>query len=305
MVSTEHCIAYLNGRFQQLDKASVSVLDRGFLFGDGVYEVIPVFLGQPFHLSAHLKRLKRSLAALGIDSPMPDLVWLNCISDVIEQNGSGDLGIYIQVTRGVGPRDLQISDGMEPSVLVMPLPLQTPPEYVMRKGYSVVTHEDFRWQHCEIKTTSLVANVMLKKIAFDSAADEVLMIREGYLTEGASSNVFVAYKGKVYTPKADSAVLPGITRDIIISLCRKHSVPVVEGRVLEELLQDADEIWVTSSTLGVVAVTRLNGAKVGSGRPGTLWAVLHAYYQEAIGRVPEDYGAALRQIGMADTEEDR
>ncbi|MGV6857541.1 MAG: aminotransferase class IV [bacterium] len=298
MTESQQRVVYLNGRFQSLEKASVPVQDRGFLFGDGVYEVVPVFRGKPFHLSAHLKRLKRSLSATGIPSPMADLVWLNCIGDVIEQNGGGDLSIYIQVTRGVGPRDLAVSDDLEPTVLVMPLPLSQPSDRLMRCGYSAITQEDFRWQHCDLKTTSLIANVMLKKIAAEAEADEVILVRDGFVTEGVASNLFVAEGGKIYTAEESPLVLPGITREVIVSLCRKQGIPVVEGPLPLERLASADEVWATSSTMGVMAVTKVDGAPVGSGKPGTLWAVLHAYYAEAIGRVPQDYGAALRQVAL-------
>ncbi len=273
-------------------------MDRGFLFGDAVYEVIPVFRGKPFHVSAHLKRLRRSLDATGIPSPLADLVWLNCIGDVIEQNGGGDMSIYIQVSRGAGPRDLATSEDLEPTVLVMPLPLVEPSPTQMRRGYSAITHEDFRWQHCDIKTTSLIANVMLKSLATQAEADEVLLVREGCITEGASSNVFVVSEGCVYTAEESSLVLAGITREVILGLCRQQGIPVSEGPVSVDLLGAADEVWVTSSTMGVMPVTQIDGADVGSGKPGTLWAVLHAYYGEAIGKVPKDYGAALRQIAL-------
>lgn len=283
--TTQSSVAYLNGRFQLLERTSVPVQDRGFLFGDGVYEVVPVFAGKPFQLSAHLKRLRNSLKAVGIANPLGEMKWVQIVRDLVEQNGGGDLSVYMQVTRGVAPRNHAFPEKVKPTVFMMAQPLVDEHESFDTEGLKALTTEDFRWKHCSIKSTSLLANVMLKQMAVEQGADEMLLLRNGQLCEGAVSNAFVVQSGEVLTPPLNGDLLPGITRKVVIDLCRQNDVPLRETVVTDRTLQHADEIWVTSSTRGIVPVTTLDGKPVGSGAPGEVWKSVSHLYRKKTGQL--------------------
>lgn len=271
---------FLNGEFVAADQAKVSVFDRGFLLGDGVYEVIPVYAGRCFRLEGHLLRLQNSLAGVRMANPLSDLDWQSMIEALVERNGGGDQSVYLQVTRGVAPRDHVFPKNVTPTAFAMSNPLQPVPESYKIKGIAAITVPDIRWQNCHIKAITLLPNSLLKQQAQDAGAQEALLIRDGYLTEGSASNAYAVIAGQIYTAPKDEKVLPGITRDLVLELAAKANIPIVEQAVSEQQLRDADEIWVSSSTKEVLPVTTLDGAAVNSGQPGDVWKKMDKLYQQ-------------------------
>lgn len=271
-------IVYLNGEFVPLPEAKVSVLDRGFTFGDGVYEVIPVFSGNIFRLDAHLDRLAGSLASLDISLVFTRDELKNILAELVQKNpGNADQQIYLQVTRGVSERDHHYGENIEPTFFAMCKPMEKK-DFI--KGVCAITHEDIRWKYCHIKSTALLASVLLKKIARDTGnSQEAILIRDGKVTEGASSNVFIVKNGVVMTPRKDTNVLPGITRDLLVELLQGSGLDCVETDISDDQLKQADEIWVTSSVNGVVAVINLDGVNIGEGSPGHYWEQAHRLYE--------------------------
>ena len=282
-------MVYLNGEFLPADEARVSVLDRGFIFGDGVYEVIPAYAGRLFRLKHHLDRLDNSLNAIRIDNPLPHEQWEQCLNELLEKNGGGDQSVYLQITRGVAKRDHAFPKNVQPTLFAMTSPMgEVPPE--LRQGVEAITLEDFRWKMCHIKSIALLPNILLRQQAVDQGAAEAIMLRDGEVTEGAATNVFIVQKGTALTPPKSNLLLPGITRDLVVELCQQHGLPCEERAISEEELRSADEVWLTSSTKEIIPVTRLDGQPVGSGRPGPVWEQALGYYQ--------DYKQALRE-GLA------
>lgn len=275
-MNNKHSVCYLDGIFLPLVDASVSVLDRGFIFGDGVYEVIPVFSGHTFRLNEHLQRLANSLQAVHIKNPQSLQGWTDLIHQLIRKNEAGHQSIYLQVTRGVAPRDHTFPEEIKPTVFIMCNPL---PDTNTVKPVSAIVLEDPRWDSCHIKATSLLPNVLLRQQARVMGAYEAILIRAGRLTEGAASNVFVVSDGVVRTPPKSQELLPGITRDLVVDLLHKHEIPCEEVKISEPELRDADEIWLTSSTKEIVPVTQLDGKPVGTGEPGAVWQRTVAIYQ--------------------------
>ena len=272
---------YLNGAFLPLAQATVPVLDRGFIFGDGVYEVIPVYSAQPFRLDEHLGRLALSLEAIRIRNPLALAGWRRIVLDLIQANPHlEDQSLYIQVTRGVAPRDQAFpSPEVSPTVLAMSLPLATPSPALVQSGVSAITALDIRWQRCNIKATSLLANVLLRQEAVDHGVAETLMLRDGYLTEGSSSNIFIVKDGLLLAPPKNQYMLPGITYDVVLELAQANGLPCRIGPVSEAQLRTADEIWLTSSTKEVLAVVALDGMAVHDGKPGPVFRRMYALYQ--------------------------
>ncbi|MGD2082303.1 MAG: D-amino acid aminotransferase [Chromatiales bacterium] len=271
---------YLNGEFLPLERARVSVMDRGFLFGDGVYEVIPAYGGRLFRLDHHLRRLENSLAAIRMDSPLSDGQWETALQRLVSQYPGQDLGVYLQVTRGPAEkRDHAIPDSVHPTVFAMASPIDPPAPGLAERGVAAVTLDDIRWQLCHIKATTLLANVLLRQQARDEDAIEAILVRDGEVTEGAASNLFIVSEGLVLTPPKGPHLLPGITRDLILELAAEEGLPCAEARIGIRQLETADEIWLTSSTREVLPVTRLNGAPVGAGVPGPLWRCMSELYQ--------------------------
>lgn len=270
---------YLNGVFLPLERACVPVMDRGFIFGDAVYEVIPVYGGQPFRLEQHLARLEHSLESVRIRSPFSRGEWRSVLSRLVAQNGGGDQSLYVQVSRGVAERDHVPPITIKPTVFIMSKPWKAclAPEPV-----SAIVCLDYRWGRCDIKTTSLLANVLLRYQAVETGAYEAILVRDGWLTEGAASNVFIVSRGLVKTPPRGPQLLPGITRDLLVELLTAAGIPPCEETpVSETALREAQEIWLTSSTREIVPVVRLDQRPVGQGVPGPLWAKVNAMYQEA------------------------
>ena len=269
--------AYFDGAYGPLEDIRISPLDRGFMFGDGVYEVIPVYAGHVLRAGAHLERLERSLAAIRIADPLGRAGWSALLEELVERNGGGHQAVYLQVTRGAAPRDHAFPGGIAPSVFAMTRPVDVNAKTL---PWQAVTRPDIRWTRCDIKSVALLPNVLLRQEAEDAGASEAIMIRDGLLTEGTSSNVFVVLDDCVYTPPKSTHILGGVTRDLLLELAVAAGVDCREEPVTEAQLRAAREIWVTSSTKEVVAVTRLDGDPVGEGVPGPLWKRVHALYQD-------------------------
>jgi D-alanine transaminase len=273
-------MVFLNGRFLALEDAKVPVLDRGFIFGDGVYELVPVYSRVAFRLDEHLARLERSLAETRIRNPYSRAQWRDIIYRLVDGQPFEDQGIYFQVTRGVAKRDHAFPKDSEPTVFMMSNPLVTPPKEVVQKGASAVSAQDNRWLRCDIKSISLVGNCLLRQSSAEAGAAETILFRDGKLTEASASNVFVVKRGVILSPPKTNLILPGITYDVVIELARAGGLPLELREVAEAEVRGADEIWVTSSSKEVLPIVALDGAKVGDGRPGPLFARMYQLYQE-------------------------
>jgi D-alanine transaminase len=271
---------FLNGEFLRLADAKVSVLDRGFIFGDGVYELVPVYSKVPFRLEEHLVRLERSLAAVGIRNPYTREQWAGFVNGIIERQPFDDQGIYFQVTRGVAKRDHAFPKAAEPTVFMMSNPLVSPPAAVVEQGASAVSARDNRWLRCDIKSISLIGNVLLRQLSAEVDAVETILFRDGKLTEASASNVFVVKGGVTQSPPKNELILPGITYDVVVELARANSMPLEFRAITEAEVRAADEVWVTSSSKEVLAVVQLDGKPVGDGKPGPVFKRMHKLYQD-------------------------
>jgi D-alanine transaminase len=270
---------YLNGAYLPLAEARVSPLDRGFLFADGVYEVIPVNRGRPFRLRSHLRRFDDSLRGIRMANPHTDAEWLDIVSRLVSEAGAPELLVYLQVTRGAefGRNHLFPKDA-SPTVFAFVSPYPQPSVELLERGLSVVTLEDIRWDRCDIKSVALLGNVLLRQEAAERGADEALLTRDGLLLEGSSSTVFLCIGGKLVTPPNSHQILPGTTRDAVLELADgwlPSEVCPLEAREL----QSADEVWIASAGRGVLPVTRVDGEPVGDGRPGPLWKEMYSRLQ--------------------------
>lgn len=273
-------IVYLNGEFMPLEQARIPVLDRGFIFGDGVYEVIPVYSRHAFRLPEHLRRLQHSLDSIRLANPMTDAEWTGLAQDIIARNAGEDQSVYLQVTRGVAKRDHAFPKDLKPTVFMMSSPLVTPSREQVEGGVPAITATDYRWLKCDVKSVSLLGNCLLRQTAMDAGAVEVVLFRDGYLTEASASNVFVVKNGLVLAPPKNHLVLPGITYDVVLELMAANGIPHEVREVSEQEVKAAEEIWVTSSTKEVLAVTTLDGKIVGTGKPGAVFRRVHPLYQE-------------------------
>jgi D-alanine transaminase len=275
-------IVYLNGAFMPLADARISPLDRGFIFGDGVYEVVPVYSRKPFRLAEHLVRLQNSLDGIRLANPLADAEWTRLMHEIIARNdGDGeDQSIYLQVTRGVAKRDHAFPKDVKQTVFMMSSPLTTPSRELIENGAAAITASDFRWLKCDVKSVALLGNCLLRQLAVEAGAVETILFRDGKLTEASASNVFVVKNGVLLAPPKDNLVLPGITYDVVLEIARAREF-LVEVRPISEVeTRNADEIWVTSSTKEVLAITTLDGKPVGDGKPGLLFRRMHTLYQE-------------------------
>jgi len=271
---------YLNGEFLPLEEAKVPVLDRGFIFGDGIYELVPCYGGTPLRLAEHLARLKRSLAAIGLTNPYSDDEWRALIEQIVQRNGRGDLSVYFQVTRGVAKRDHSFPQGVMPTVFMMANPLATPSAAQVEGGVACISMPDNRWLRCDIKSISLLSNVLLRQAATDAGGAEVLLFRDGFLTEGSASNILVVREGQLLAPPKDNLILPGITYDLVMELDAKYGVPFEVREISEAETKSADELMLTSSVREVLSITTLDGEPIGNGRPGPIFRMLHKLYQD-------------------------
>ncbi|MCQ8180286.1 D-amino acid aminotransferase [Methylomonas sp. SURF-1] len=260
---------YLNGEYLPLAEAKVSVLDRGFLFGDGVYEVIPAYKGRLFRLEDHINRLNNSLAGIRLPLNCSVAEWEAIFRPLLATDGR-DQYIYLQVTRGWAPkRDHAFPEHTTPTVFAMAADIQ--PFAGRSEGIKAITLDDTRWQLCDIKAITLLANILLRQEAVDRGCAEAILVKNGYVIEGAASNVFAAIDGELITPPKGHEILPGITRDVILELAEAHQIPYREDIIALEALQQASEVWVVSSTREIVPVVNLDGAAIGDGKPGPLW----------------------------------
>jgi D-alanine transaminase len=282
-------IAHFNGQLLPLEKITISPLDRGFIFGDGVYEVIPVYEGVMLRGREHFERLHRSMDEIRLANPHSTDEWLELAGDLLKHH-PGNQSVYIQVTRGVPPQRVHvIPKGVQPTVFMMVQPLASPSREAVENGVACVTHRDFRWEKCHVKSTSLLGNVLARQISADVGATETILLRNGFVTEASSSNVFVVKDGVVAAPPQDNLILLGITYDLVTRLAKEGAVKLEIRPVPEAELRGADEIWLSSSTKEVLAVTTLDGKPVGTGKPGPAFRRMHALFQE--------YKAKLRDKG--------
>jgi D-alanine transaminase len=276
---------YLNGQYGPVCDARVSVLDRGFIFGDGVYEVLPVYGGKIFRFEQHMARLQRSLGELRIGNPLTSTEWLaiarRLIQSQIDGGGSVNQLVYIQITRGVAVRDHVMPANLTPTVFVMVSDMKLPTPVQREQGVACVTADDFRWEKAHIKSTSLLGAVFSRQISADAGALETVMFRDGMLSEGAASNVWVVKGGKLLGPPKDHLVLEGIRFSLLEDICREQSIPYELRRITRAEVLDADELLLSSATKEVLPITRLDGQPVGTGKPGPVYARLYAGYQQA------------------------
>jgi D-alanine transaminase len=274
-------IAWLNGIFLPLEDARISVLDRGFLFGDGVYEVIPVYGGRLFRLAHHLKRLDNSLSGVRIENPLTHEQWESILNELVAENEGSDQTVYLKVTRGTDTkRDHAFPANIMPTAFAMSSPMPGARDINKETGITAITLPDIRWKLCNIKAITLLPNVMLRQQAVEAGSAEAILINAGYAIEGAASNLFIVKNGVLITPPNSNALLPGITRDLVLELAASHDIPFREADIHEDELFDADEVWLTSSTREISPVISIDDKAVGNGTPGPMWQRMSALYQE-------------------------
>ncbi len=282
-------IAWLNGEFVALAEARISPLDRGFLFADAVYEVLPVYNGRPFLFNAHIGRLERSLNALGMETPLTRAEWATLLTELIRRNGPGDQYVYIQVSRGAEfGRNHAPNPALSPTIFLMSSPLSALDEAVRKCGVDAVTVPDERWARCDIKSTSLLPNILAKGAAARAGATEAILLAEGHLREGSSSAVLTVRNGVIYAPPEGNEILPSTTRALALELARRLDIAIRLEPVAESDLRSADEIMLGFATRGVLPVCRLDGQPVGRGEPGPIWTQLQTAF--------EGYRAAVQPL---------
>ncbi len=273
-------IVYLNGRFTPIEDAKISVLDRGFVYGDGVYELIPVYGREPFRMAQHLTRLQHSLDGIRLANPHTDAEWQSIVRTLIAKQPFDDQGVYFQVTRGVAKRDHTFPQGVTPTVFMMSNPLATPSAEQFANGVAVVTAEDNRWRRCDLKTISLVGNVLMRQLAADAGAIETVMFRDGYLTEASASNVMTVIGGRIVAPPKDNLILPGITYGAAEEFARAAGLPFEIRPITRAEAFAADEWWLSSSTKEVLAITIVDGRPFGGAAPGPMFGKMHTLFQQ-------------------------
>jgi D-alanine transaminase len=276
-------LVFLNEAWLDINEAKISVLDRGFIFGDGVYEVIPVYRRRPFRAAQHLNRLQYSLDGIRLANPYTQEVWQNLIQQLIAHHQEVEnQSLYIQITRGVAPRGHAFPEKTIPTVFMMSSPLKRPTEEQVRQGVSGITVEDRRWLHCDYKTTALLGNVLACQQAMDQGVMEVVQFRNGLLTEGSSSNIMIVRNGTIYAPQKNHLILHGITMDAVSEAAARAGHVVHHQDISEADVRSADEIWVSSSTKEVLAMTQLDGQPVGEGQPGAVFKQVYASLQQEL-----------------------
>jgi D-alanine transaminase len=291
MTALPDTLCYLDGDYLPLNQAKVSVMDRGFLFGDGAYESIPVYGRRMFRFDDHMARLERSLGKLEIEADLDRESWLGRLRKVIAAHPADEQLLYIQITRGVAPRSHVVPEGLQPTVFVNTSERTLPTSAQRMLGLACISARDFRWQRGDIKSTSLLGNVLARKISADQDADETILLRDEepggpWLTEGSSSNVWIVHEGALLGPAPDQHVLAGVRIELLRELCEKTGIAFNLRPVSEADVRSADEVLLSSASKEVIAVTRLDGEQVGHGtlrgRPGPVYARLHEAYQRAI-----------------------
>lgn len=275
-------IVYLNGKHVRLGDATISVLDRGFIFGDGIYDVVPAYNGKPFRMDGHLARLERSLAAIGIKVDFQRSDWEALVLDMLKRSGLGDCMVYLQVTRGVAKRDHSFPADAAPTVFCMVSPFTRPGAQAREQGLSAVGIPDIRWLRCEIKSVSLLGNVLAKQHAVEAGVDEVLQFRDGFLSEGSSCNIWVAKDGMLLAPPRSNLILEGIRYGFVEELASQAGIAFNARPISQQEVDAADELMLSSATKELLPITTYNGKPVGSGKPGPIYAALRAGYDKAI-----------------------
>ena len=270
---------HLNGRFLPLEDAKISVLDRGFIYGDGVYELVPVYHRQPYRLRQHLARLQRSLDGIRMVNPHTDTEWESIIRELVARTPFDDQGLYLQVTRGVAKRDHSFPLDVVPTVFMMSNPLSLPTAEQVERGVAVVTAIDERWLHCDLKTISLLGNVLARQRATDAGAAETVLFRNGFLTEASASNVLIVHDEVILAPPKDNQILPGITYDAAFELARGGGLALEVRPISRDEALAADEMWLSSSTKEVLAVTSVDGKSFGGGSPGPVFRKMYQLFQ--------------------------
>ncbi|MDB5762196.1 MAG: aminotransferase class family protein [Herminiimonas sp.] len=274
-------LVYLNGAMTPLSKATIPVLDRGFIFGDGIYEVIPIYGRKPFRSEQHMARLFRSLAAIGMPNPHSKEQWMELIGKVVAAHPADDQMVYMQVTRGVAKRAHAFPQEVTPTVFIMTNPIVLPSAQARADGVACVSMEDKRWLRCEIKSTSLLGNVLAAQNAAENDAVEAIQFRDGFLTEASSSNVWIVKNGKLMGPPKDNLILEGIRYGLIEELCAAKGIPLEARRIARVEVFAADEVLLSSATKEVLPVASIDGQAIGNGKPGPIYQQLYAAYQEA------------------------
>lgn len=275
-------LVYLNGAFVPPEQAQVSAFDRGFVFGDGVYEVIPVYGRRPFRLARHLARLDASLASIRLTNPHSADAWQKIFERLVASLAADDQSVYLQVTRGPAPRDHAFPRDVKPTVFAYAAPLKYPEPAQLAAGVGAITVPDIRWLRCDIKAIALLPNVLMRQQAVEQGAAEAILLRDGLMTEGSASNIFIVLKGVLITPPKGPFILPGVTRDLALELARAHGLRCEERAVTEGELRQAEELMLSSSIKELLPITRLDNQPVGNGLPGPVHARLHALYQDYI-----------------------
>ncbi len=288
---------YLNGKYMPIDEAKISVLDRGFVFGDGVYEVVPVYSRYAFRMDDHLQRLQHSLDAIKLLNPHSVEEWTGILNQVIARNDGEDQYLYLHITRGVAKRDHPFPNPpVSPTVFVMSSPLLPPAAELLVNGVSAITAQDNRWLRCDIKAISLLPNVLLRQMSVDAGCSETVLIRSeapisdctpgnvigagAFLTEGSASNIFMVKDGVLHAPPKSQLMLPGITYDVILEIAEANAIPCQLRKILATELFEADELFLTSSTREVQAITHLDGKPIGAAVPGPMFKTIYQYYQD-------------------------
>ncbi|MGZ5007847.1 MAG: D-amino acid aminotransferase [Methylobacter sp.] len=272
----EYKTVYLNGQYLPLNEAKVSVMDRGFLFGDGIYEVIPSYSGKLFHFQHHMERLENSLSSIRLANPHSREQWLEILTPLLD--ASLDQSIYLQITRGVGSkRDHAFPENVTPTVFAMCstiVPLEN-----LESGVKALSVDDSRWELCNVKATTLLANILLRQQAVEKGCAEAILVKDGYVTEGAASNIFAVIDGVLITPPIGHEILPGITREVILQIARDNNIPYSEDIISLDALKTADEIWLTSSTREIVPIVELDNEAIANGKPGPIWKTMYQLFQ--------------------------
>jgi len=267
---------YLNGQYLPLADAKVSVMDRGFLFGDGIYEVIPSYSGSLFHFQEHMERLENSLSSIRLANPHDRAQWLEILTPLLDTGL--DQYIYLQITRGIdSKRDHTFPENVTPTVFAMCsniVPLAN-----LDSGVKAISVDDSRWELCNVKATTLLANILLRQQAVEKGCAEAILVKDGYVTEGAASNIFAVIDGILITPPQGSEILPGITRDVILEIAGKNNIPYSEDIISLDALKTASEIWLTSSTREIVPVVQLDNETIANGKPGPIWRIMNQLFQ--------------------------
>lgn len=273
---------YLNGQFLPVEQAHVSVMDRGFLLGDGIYEVIPVFQGRLFRAEQHLQRLQRSLDSIELDLSVTNIDWQVIFSELLKRNAhlGSDQSIYLQITRGSAERTHYFPDKISPTIFVQSTPFKPLSYTELCQGSTAITLDDIRWNWCYIKATTLLPNALFAQRAKQAKANEAILLRNGHAIEGTSSNLFIVKNGILRTPPLTPQILPGVTRELVLELSTKHQLSYLETAITEQELRSADEIWLTGSIKEILPIVELDNKPIGAGKVGPLWHIFYQFYQD-------------------------